>query len=103
MTKRPAARDRTDLPALSRRVLAEAADLDLIADDVGLLRLWARQSAIEHPTDYALASKLARDVIAAAATKYRLDPKRADDLAAAVAAVLDQIGRQIGLAETPEV
>ncbi len=95
---------RTRRPAgLAGLIVAEASELGSIGDEIGLLRLWIRETAQENPRHLALMTAMSRQIVAAVAMKYRLDPKRTDDLAAAVAAVLQQIGSQLGLPATPEV
>jgi len=101
----PAGRDdasvlRDGLPA---RVITEASNLDSVEAEVALLRLWLFETTAESTGDRPLMLKLSRQVVEAAAVKYRLSPKRTDDLATAVSAVLERLGEQLTAPQEREV
>jgi|CXWL01.1.fsa_nt_gi hypothetical protein len=77
----------------------EAAGVASVDTEVALLRVWLRDTSKEHKRDRDLMLKLFDRIIRAVAVKYRLSPKRTDDLAAAVAAVTKHLGDQMGMAE----
>src|SRR3990172_6777226 len=81
----------------------EASPLPSEEPEFALLRLWLFETTAESTGDRPLMLKLSRQVVEAAAVKYRLSPKRTDDLATAVSAVLERLGEQLTAPQEREV
>lgn len=81
------------------RAVDEAGAIASVDTEVALLRTWLRDATQEHKRDRDLMLKLFDKIIRAVAVKYRLSPKRTDDLAAAIAAAADHFSAQMGVGQ----
>jgi len=80
---------------ITRQTLEEAARLDSVEVEVSLLRIWLRDTVEDETRDLDLMRRLLDQIVRAVAVKYRLGPKRASDLGAALTALMDHMAAQI--------
>ena len=77
---------------LTEEALKEAARPENIGVEVALLRVWLHEALRERGADGEIALQLFDRIVKAVAVKYRLGPRRAEDLAASLAAVAETVG-----------
>lgn len=88
---------------LTARAVDEAGRLDSVDTELALLRIWLLETSREDKNDRELMLKMFREIVRAAVAKYRLSPRQAEDLGAAVAQVLKLSGDQLGVGSGEEV
>jgi len=88
---------------LPQQVVAAAGKLDTVDPEIAMLRTWLQQTVGDEKKDQALMLKLLRQIVEAAAVRYRLSPKRTQDLSSALVSVLEQMNEQIGPRAEDEV
>ncbi len=74
--------------------LIDAAGVEGIDQEVALLRVKLRDQLKERPQDYALMLKGLELLVRAVSSRYRMSPKRTDDLAQHLAATVRSLGEQ---------
>lgn len=74
--------------------LREALDLQGLDQELALLRLKLRDHLDANPKDLALLLKSVESIVRAVSARYRMSPKRTDDLANAASAVVDALANQ---------
>jgi hypothetical protein len=86
---------KTIYASVTEKAIEEAARLDSVDAEVALLRLWLAESIASEKRDKQLMKALFAQIIRAVNVKYRLSPKRTDDIAAAMRSILNDVGEQI--------
>lgn len=79
------------LEMLTDAALTEAARPENIGLEVALLRAWLYDTLREQGSDGNIALQLFDRIVKAAAVRYRLSPRRAEDVGAAIAAIADSM------------
>ena len=76
--------------------LREALEIHGLDLEVAVLRIKLRNHIHEHPEDQALLLKSMESLVRAVSTRYRISEKRTNDLASALASVVDAVSGQFG-------
>ncbi len=80
------------LTEADRALFAEARAVEGLAEEVALLRLRLREALAQHPEDARLIESGVRLLIQSLLAQHRLSPKQADNLSAAMANVIEEVG-----------
>ena len=80
---------------LDEAELLAALQLEGIDEELAILRMRLKRLLEERPEDYELMLKSAQMIVRAAGTRYRIGAKSKDELASAMAAIIDGVGVQL--------
>ncbi len=76
--------------------LREALEIQGLDLEVAVLRVKLRNHIHEHPEDQVLLLKSMESLVRAVSARYRISEKRTNDLASALASVVDAVSGQFG-------
>ena len=79
--------------------LAAAASVSGVDGEIALLRLVIRRAILDHPEDLARLVRAIETLTKTVRVKYQISEKRRENLAEAMAAVLEELGAAAGLTE----
>lgn len=101
--------DRAERARLQRRIynalleharqLPDRTDPSGLDQEIALLRTMLAELATKRPADYKTTLRAAEALAKLVATQHRLSPASRDNLAAAIAGVLEGVGHQLGIGE----
>jgi hypothetical protein len=88
---------------LPRAELIAASHIDDIDGEIAVLRVKLKKSVEERPDDLALLLRLSESVARLTATRFRMQPREAEDLARRMATVIRDINNQMADAQAEDV
>jgi hypothetical protein len=80
---------------LDEAELVQALEPEGVDEEIAVLRVKLRAHLHDHPEDFRLMLRSIELIARAVAARYRMTPVRKDDLAASLAAALNEVGKQI--------